>query len=162
MTINVSVRDKCVTAAGNPVIVCGNSDCTVAFDFDEEWEVYNEKTARFTWFRDGAPGWEDVPFTGSTVSAPAMRETDAVAVGVYAGDIHTTTPAWVPCARCITDGAAVCAPHVTDIYNQLMEMLAELQGGQPGGKTNLRTWGSARASGMTWTDASRYQWRDAG
>lgn len=143
-------------------IVNGNTSYIVEFDFDAEWSGFREKTARFACIKNGMLWFEDVTFEGDSVSVPVLREADEVTVGVYAGSLSTSTPARIPCARCITDGDAVRDPPAVDIYNQLMERLAELRGGQPGGKARLRTWSSAFASGMKWSDAAIYKWQEAG
>lgn len=160
--INISVSEKTARISDTPIIVCGNSDYTIAFSFDEEWESESEKTARFTCFRNGAALIEDVQFSDNRAHVPIICDTDEITVGVFAGNICTSTPARIPCARCITDGDAVRDPPAVDIYNQLMERLAELRGGEPGGKARLRTWGSAYASGMTWDDAAKFKWQEAG
>ena len=162
MQISITVTEKSASVAGSPVIVCGNSDYTVTFTFDSEWDVYTAKTARFAYYRGKQFQYRDVLFEGDSVSVPVLREADEVTVGVYAGSLSTSTPARIPCARCITDGDAVRDPPAVDIYNQLMERLAELRGGQPGGKARLRTWSSAFASGMKWSDAAIYKWQEAG
>lgn len=162
MQILIEVTEKVAAVSGAPVIVCGNSDYTVVFAFDSEWDACPEKTARFACIKNGVLWFEDVTFEGDSVSVPVLREADEVTVGVYAGSLSTSTPARIPCARCITDGDAVRDPPAVDIYNQLMERLAELRGGQPGGKVRLRTWSSAFASGMKWSDAAIYKWQEAG
>ena len=98
----------------------------------DEWAAYTAKTARFAYYIDGLFRYQDVLFEGNTVNVPALHNIDEVAVGVYAGDISTTSPARIPCMRSITDGAAVHDPPAPDVYNQLMEYLAALQGGGSG------------------------------
>ena len=127
--IIITVSEKNAALSVPVTVVCGNSDYTVRFLFDSEWDAYIAKTARFTYCKNGVFRYEDVLFEGDSVSVPVLREADEVTVGVYAGDLHTTTPARVPCARCITDGAPVHDPPVPDVYDQLMEYLAGLQGG---------------------------------
>lgn len=127
--ISITVREKTASLSVPVTVVCGNSDYTVRFLFDSEWDAYPTKTARFTYFKNGVFRYEDVLFDGDSVSVPVQRDVDEIAIGVYAGDLHTSTPARVPCARCITDGAPVHDPPAPDVYNQLMEYLAGLQGG---------------------------------
>ena len=82
-------RDGCV--------VCNNDDYMVVFAFDAEWDAYPTKTARFIW--NGLH--TDVPFTGNTVALPMVKNTTLVTVGVYAGDLRTTTPASIECKKSI-------------------------------------------------------------
>lgn len=101
MEIKITIENKHCTVQGTPVIVCGNSDYTVAFDFDAEWDQAGEKTARFSYVRDGARMYQDVPIAGSTAEVPAVYRTREVQVGVYAGDLVTSTPARIPCEKSI-------------------------------------------------------------
>ena len=127
--IQITVRDKAAQPEGAPVIVCGNSDYTVTFTFDDEWSQYTAKTARFCFVQNGVRRYYDVLFEGDTVSVPVLSDVYEVEIGVYAGDIHTSTPARIPCARSVTDGAPVHADPQLDVYNQLLEYLASLQNG---------------------------------
>lgn len=129
MQILIEVTEKVAAVSGAPVIVCGNSDYTVHFLFDSEWDAYIAKTAEFRYWRDGERKRAEVFFEGDTVSVPILRDIDEVEIGVYAGNLHTSTGARIPCARCITDGDAVHDPPAPDVYDQLMEYLAGLQGG---------------------------------
>ena len=126
--IQITVRDKKAQVFGKPVIVCGNSDYTVTFDFDSDWNDCGNKTARFFCISSGVPQYYDVIFSGSTVSIPAVYNTCELDIGVYAGNIRTTTPAAVPCQPCITDGQPVHPDPPPDIYLQLLELLEGMQG----------------------------------
>jgi hypothetical protein len=97
MNINVTVKNKAVTAPRDAVIVCGNSDYTLTFNFDEEWKSEPKKTARFVWFKGNKSFVEEVEFTGSVATVPILANTRAVHVGVYAGSLRTTTAAKIVC-----------------------------------------------------------------
>lgn len=127
--IAVIVRDKVAQVQGNPEIVCGNSDYTVTFDFDAEWDAYEHKTAHFSFLENGVPRFYDVQFSGNSVQIPAVWNTCEMLIGVYAGDIRTTTAAAVPCIPCITDDEPVHPDPPPDVYEQLVELLEEMQGG---------------------------------
>lgn len=88
-------------------VVCNNNDYMVVFAFDAEWDDYTTKTARFIW--NGR--YTDVPFTGNTVALPMVKNTTLVTVGVYAGDLRTTTPARIECKRSILCGRAFENPN---------------------------------------------------
>ena len=128
--IIVNVREKIAQVQGNPEIVCGNSDYTVTFDFDAEWNQYTEKTAHFAFVQDGKPQFYDAIFSGNTVKIPAVYRTSELAIGAYAGAIRTTSPAIVPCAPCITDGQPVHPDPPPDVYAQLLDLLDRLQNGR--------------------------------
>lgn len=128
-SIQISVREKIAQIQDNPEIVCGNSDYTVTFDFDEEWDAYENKTAHFYYLENGIPREYDVIFSGDTVSVPAVWNTCELLVGAYAGDIRTTTAAAIPCIPCITDDEPVHSDPPPDVYAQLLDLLENMQGG---------------------------------
>ena len=126
MEIVITVRDKIAYVQDDPEIICGNTDYAVQFDFDAEWDVYTEKTAHFAYISDGKPQFYDVIFEGDSVIIPPLYRTNEVLIGVYAGNIRTTTPAAVPCLPCITDGQPVHPDPPPDVYAQLLALLESL------------------------------------
>lgn len=122
--INITVADKVPAVQGAPVIVCGNSDYSITFSFDAEWDAYDLKTARFIYTASGEVVNTDIVFEGNTVAVPVLSGVSEVFVGVYAGDLHTTTPARIYCRQSILCGEPVHAAPTPDVYNQLMELLA--------------------------------------
>ena len=106
--INITVAEKIATnTTPGAVIVCGNSDYTVTFDLDAEWAAETARTARFVYYKDGLSRYQDVAFTGNTVAVPTLYGVAYVLVGLYAGNLRTTTPAKVLCDRSILCGDAV-------------------------------------------------------
>lgn len=101
MTIQVNIADKYAAPVGAPVIVCGNSDYLVAFTFDDEWADITEKTARFSFVKDGAIKYIDVEFSGSEAPVPVLSGITSVEIGVFGGELRTTTGARVPCVKSI-------------------------------------------------------------
>lgn len=122
--INITVREKSARADDRARIVCGNSDYAVRFDFDEEWEAYDLKTTRF--ITEGG-FFTDVQFTGSDCAVPVLTGTRTLLVGVFAGDVRTTTPAYIPAIPCITDTGGIPAAPPPDVYAQLMNRFAALE-----------------------------------
>lgn len=116
--INVTVRGKIARAEGRARVVCGNSDYAVRFDFDAEWEAYDLKTARFV-SEDGS--YTDVQFEGEDCAVPILRNTRTLLVGVFAGNLRTTTAALIHAVPCITDPDGTPADPTPDVYTQLME-----------------------------------------
>lgn len=97
-TLHIIVNNKVatyLTRDGN--IVCGNSDYQIVFAFDPEWDAHEEKVARFIWNNK----FVDIIFTGNTVDVPLISKTKLLTVGVYAGDLATTTPAHIECTPSI-------------------------------------------------------------
>lgn len=125
--INIRVRRK---RASNPVarIVCGNSDYKIAFHFDDEWDAYDTKTARFVYNGQIA----DVVFTGDVCDVPVITNATMCAVGVFAGDLHTTTPAMIACDKSILCSTGTPAQPTPDVYAQIMELLNNVGGSDEG------------------------------
>ncbi len=125
MSIKIQVRDKVATnLTPEEVIVCGNSGYAVELSFDDEWSSETAKTARFVYRKGGKNYFIDVLFTGNVVEVPMLSNINYVLVGVYAGDLITTTPARISCVKSILCGTPVHEDPPEDVYNQLMELLS--------------------------------------
>ena len=101
------------------VIVCDNSNYQIIFTFDDEWSEYSIKTARFVWNNS----YTDVVFNGTTCEVPILKDTSFVAIGVYAGDLRTTTPAIIYCKKSILCENPERIPPEPDVYNQIMKLM---------------------------------------
>lgn len=101
--IGITVTNRIAQASGKPEIVCGNSDYTAAFTFDSEWNALTEKTLQLAYYKNGTFLAQEVAFSGTSVELPPLYGITEVFVGVYAGNIRTTTPARIACLPCITD-----------------------------------------------------------
>lgn len=122
--IEICVRCKVASEPTNTAfVVCNNTDYTISFDFDAEWDAYSVKTARFIWNCQ----YRDVVFSGTECTAPAIDDASVVAIGVFAGELRTTTPALIPCRRSILDGDGVPAPPSEDVYSQIMALLNDIE-----------------------------------
>lgn len=94
MELHISVAGKIATyQKRDGDIVCGNNDYSVRFTFDAEWDSVADKTARFIW--NGV--YQDQPITNGVCAVPTIRGAREVQIGVYGGDLHTTTPAVIIC-----------------------------------------------------------------
>lgn len=118
--INITVREKIAHTISDTCIVCGNSDYVAIFDFDAEWDAYEVKTARFIW----GGTFTDVPFTGNECPVPVILDAVSVLVGVYAGELHTTTAAAVGVRRSILGGSETEAEVSHEIKDAFGKMLA--------------------------------------
>ena len=132
------VKEKTAQMEHAPVIVCGNSDYTLHINFDSEWDAYPVKTLRAVWYSGGLPVYADVMFEGTAAELPAFYETAEVAIGVYAGNICTTVPARIPCARCITDSSPRHPEPSPDVYDQLLAYLKELETAAPAASSDVQ------------------------
>lgn len=125
--INVHIKDRVARAEGDPVIICGNGDYTVTFSFDEEWGGANVKTARFKFNTAEGPEHIDQPFTGDTVDVPELSDIREVEVGVFVGDLNTTTGASIRCKPCIRCGSGAPKDPTPDVYDELMELINDMK-----------------------------------
>lgn len=117
--ICISVKNKIAVHTDRQWYVCGNSDYTAVFEFDHEWDEYETKTARFRYNHSH----EDVVFKGNVAQIPAITNTNEFEVCVFAGDLHTTTPAMVLCEKSILCGDGTPVDPAPDVYAQIMELL---------------------------------------
>lgn len=127
MNIYINVTNKRPVVDGAPIIVCGNSDYTIQFAFDGEWAAHLAKTARFVFQKDGRLQYIDVPFVGSLVKVPVLSGIREVYVGVYAGDLCTTTPTKISCEKSILCGTG--SEHEEpdpDVYAQIIDLINDL------------------------------------
>lgn len=121
--IQISVRNKIALNRENDTYVCGNTDYKVVFDFDEEWEDSQIKTARFKY--NGQ--YQEVVFTGNECPVPLIQDARLLHVGVYAGNLRTSTPAVIIASRSILCGDDVHTEPEPDVYNQLTALVEELR-----------------------------------
>ena len=122
--IVIRIRNRRAMLMTQSHIVNGNTGYVIEFDFDSEWDGFAEKTARFVCCdKQGARHWIDVPVTGNTCNAPKLERIDRVEVGVYAGNIRTSTSALIPCIWSITDLQGELYTPKRDCFNGLMELL---------------------------------------
>lgn len=119
------LKDKSITA------VCGNSDYTIVFDFDSEWNSYNTKTARFKY----GGSYTDVVFSGNTCNMPIIENVYNVEIGVFAGNLHTTTSAYLPMKKSIVCEGGVPIAPTPSVYNQIITLLNEIVDGSAGIKS---------------------------
>lgn len=110
------------TTSKNPV--CGNADYVVRFTFDAEWDMHEHKTVRFV----TEAGYTEVLLVGNECPMPRFANVLWAEVGVYAGELHTSSPAYIPLDRSILCGDASVHPDPPeDIYNQLIDRLNAIE-----------------------------------
>lgn len=135
--ICISVKNKIAVHADRQWNVCGNSDYTAVFEFDHEWDEYETKTARFRYNQYH----EDVVFKGNVAQIPVITNTNEFEVGVFAGDLHTTTPAMVLCEKSILCGDGTPVDPAPSVYDQIMELLKNAKETDP----TVPDWAKAEA-----------------
>ena len=125
--INITVKGK-VASSNTKAIVNGNSDYTVNWVLDGEWSDFDTKTMRVRHY-DGTV--IDCIFTGCSCSLPIITETCMIEIGLFAGNLITSTPATISCTRCIMDDEGPVKDPMPDVYAQIMERLNNLDGIAP-------------------------------
>ena len=128
-TFEISVKDKIAALTNGSVYVCGNSDFVVDFSFDAEWDAYDTKTARFAY----KGTYQDQVFQGTRCPVPIIHDTQIIMVGVFSGNLHTTTAACISARKSILSGSGVPADPAPDVYAQIMELIQGL--GEPDPET---------------------------
>ena len=107
--LHISVKNKIATyQKRDGDIVCGNSNYKIVFSFDEEWAEHESKTARFIW--NGQ--FHDVDIVDNTCTVPVISGANLCTIGVYAGELSTTTPAYINCKHSI-----LCQPSSPSVEN---------------------------------------------
>lgn len=123
--IEISVQNRVAWQTNKVEYICNNKDFAINFTFDSEWEAVQNKTARFIHGGEHT----DVMFTGNQCTVPYISDVTKMTVGVYAGDLQTTTPATVYCKKSILCGGGLPADPTPDVYVQLMEKLNNMGSG---------------------------------
>lgn len=125
MIIEVNVSNKIARLADkNTVAVCENSDYVIHFNFDEEWAKFETKTARFKW----GGKYTDVVFTGNECAMPIVNNVYSVKIGVYAGDLHTTTSALLMMKKSIRCGNEPESSASQEVRNEFLDVLDKRTG----------------------------------
>lgn len=116
-------------------VVSVNSGYVANFIFDEEWDGLT-RTVRF--INDG--DFIDVILddTNSCKIPREVMKSGTLEVGVYAGDIQSTTPAKVSIIASILEEYGSPAPPSEDVYSQIMDKLDEVNANDAG--VIYKTW----------------------
>ena len=118
MNIDITIINNIATAE-NAEYVCDNTEYVARFWFSSEWDAEPVKTARF---RFGG-NYIDKVFTGYEVKIPRISGVQYMEIGVFAGDLITSTPVIIPCKRSILSGEGSPEPPKEDVYNEIIEVV---------------------------------------
>lgn len=133
------IKDKIIkldkTSLEGKKVVSVNSGYVANFIFDEEWDGLI-KTVRF--INDG--DFVDVILddTNSCKIPREVMKSGTLEVGVFAGDIQSTTPAKVSIIASILEEYGSPAPPSEDVYSQIMDKLDEVNTNDAG--VIYKTW----------------------
>lgn len=128
--IEIDVHGCTASVRGNPIIVCGNSDITFQFHFDDEWNGFENKLLRICYiFRRSqkkVTNTSGIPPETGAVGGICVWDTDEIVFSVLARHIRTTALVRIPCLRCITDLYGEQVQEQTDCYNTIMTEINEV------------------------------------
>ena len=124
--IYVEIKNKTATT-DDTELICGNR-YTVVFTFDSEWDAYETKTARFTYSQDGDKKHIDVPFAGNICEMPILLATRMVSIGVFAGDLQTTTCAEKLCLKSVLCDSGLPGEPPQSVYTEIVGLCNEAVG----------------------------------
>ena len=120
MDIRIVVsRRRAILPDSGDYLVGDNKGDRILVEFDEEWDEYTVKTARFHY--NGTS--EDVVFSGGEVEIPRLRNTSLLEVGFYAGDLRTSTPVQIKVKRSAVEKEGLPPDPTPDVYAQLTELI---------------------------------------
>ena len=121
--LRIKVEDKIATLVNDVELVCGNSDYRVIFEFDNDWVQYPAKTALFVFGNTTV----EKPFIGNIIEeGVAIEKATKCYIGVFSGDLATTTKAEIKCKPSIRDIASTPKPPSKDVYNEIIELINRL------------------------------------
>ena len=125
--MNFYIKNKIITLDKDTLppdgVVGDNAYYFANFFFDEEWEG-KEKTARFI----GKNGYKDMVLNENWCYIPLeVMKSGLVLVGVYAGDLESTTAARIPVIASILNDDGLPADPTPDVYTQLRNMIIEIR-----------------------------------
>ncbi len=121
--INIQINGK-VAVSPPEKIVCDNSDYEIEFKFDSSWDDYPVKTAQFIY--NGIV--IDEPINGTRAKVPPVIDAITLEVGIYAGDISTTTPAVIECLPSIRGKHGSPPPPRDEVYNKIISLIKIMNG----------------------------------
>ena len=131
--IEIKVQERIASLVDKTdIIVCDNSTYQIHFEFDDEWNGHEPKTAVFVWGNQN----QEIVFYGNSVNVPQIDFSTVLAVGVYVSytedgvtrTIQTTTPATINTVNSVISGSVATLHPVPpeDIYNQIMALYNQL------------------------------------
>ncbi len=159
-TINLVVRKRNLRfKSGSPkTVIAWNTGYIINFDFDEDWE--DLKTIKIV--NDKGDTISDTLFSGNSVEIPKIYNTGYIGIGVYAGDLKSTTPLIISCQKSILDYDGSPIPPPDDVYNKIMDLLNGIYNGEAGsGGTSKTPYIGANGNWYEW-DANMLEYVDTG
>ena len=119
--IHISVREGVAVQTDHTPYITGDGEYRVIFDLGEEWEDHPLRTARFQ--TEG--NYVDVVFRGNQCRVPVFTYARTLEVGIFAGNLRTTTPARIFLREGIRSAWGSPEAPAPNVYDQLMEALED-------------------------------------
>ena len=119
--IHVTVRDGVAFQTDHTAYIAGDGEAWVVFSFEDDWSRYPAKVARF----QTESGYQDVMFRGERCHVPVFTYAQKLEVGLYAGNLRTTTPARIFVRPGIRSAWGAPEDPEPNLFDQLMECLGE-------------------------------------
>lgn len=119
--IHIAVENGVASQRDTAVYICGSGDFTAVFAFEAGWPVEDLKTARF----QTESTYQDVLFRGNVCPVPVFTNARKLEVGVYCGNLRTTTPARIAIREGIRSAWGPPEDPVPSLYDQILEAVGE-------------------------------------
>ena len=119
--IHISVREGVALQTDHTPYITGDGEYRVVFDLEKEWEAHPLRTARFQ--TEGS--YVDVVFRGNQCRVPVFTYARTLEVGIFAGNLRTTTPARIFLREGIRSAWGSPEAPAPNVYDQLMEALED-------------------------------------
>lgn len=119
--IHVTVRDGAAFQTDHTAYIAGDGETWVVFALEDDWSQYPAKVARF----QTESGYQDVMFRGERCHMPVFTYAQKLEVGLYAGNLRTTTPARLFVRPGIRSAWGAPADPEPNLFDQLLECLGE-------------------------------------
>ena len=132
-TVNITIRERIASIPEDIELICNNPSDVLVFDFDEEWDAHELKTARFIW--EGK--YIDVPFSSNSVKTPVIYHTNHVFVGVFVDGL-TSAPVKIPYRFSIKCLGNTPKPPSQDAYDQIIQLINDNAVKGPSGYSPVR------------------------
>lgn len=119
--IHVAVRNGTAFQTDHRPYTAGDGETWVVFDLEEGWADYPAKVARF----QTENGYQDVMFRGEKCHVPQFPYAQKLEVGLYAGNLRTTTPARLFVRPGIRSAWGPPADPEPNVFDQLLDCFGE-------------------------------------
>ena len=119
--IHIAVENGVASQTDGTVYICGSGDFTAVFAFGEQWQAEDLKTARF----QTESTYQDVLFRGMSCPVPVFTNARKLEVGVFSGNLRTTTPARIALREGIRSAWGPPEDPSPSLYDQLLETLED-------------------------------------